>query len=262
MSVIKSIVVKNFSKEKYYSFWLKLLNLSLNCIGFGIGGGVDKSGEIEALEYLKNNIMGDKPILFDCGANVGEYTNELLKKFPNANIHSFEPLKITYNKLFNNVKSKSAKLNNIGLSNKIGKEIIHYNENDLGLTSLFERKLDYSSHSLSDVTTVDLTTIDEYCSQNNIDVIDFLKMDIEGAEYNALLGASNMLKDSKIKAIQIEFGGCCIDAKLFFRDYWNMLSKQYYVYRIIPGGLIRIEKYEEKLEIFLTCNYLFVNKNL
>lgn len=87
-------------------------------------------------------------------------------------------------------------------------------------------------------------------------------MDIEGAEYNALLGASNMLKDSKIKAIQIEFGGCCIDAKLFFRDYWNMLSKQYYVYRIIPGGLIRIEKYEEKLEIFLTCNYLFVNKNL
>ena len=60
MSVIKSIVVKNFSKEKYYSFWLKLLNLSLNCIGFGIGGGVDKSGEIEALEYLKNNIGASK----------------------------------------------------------------------------------------------------------------------------------------------------------------------------------------------------------
>lgn len=70
-----------------------------------------------------------------------------------------------------------------------------------------------------------------------------------------------MLKYSKIKAIQIEFGGCQIDARVFFRDYWNLLNEQYYVYRIVSNGLIEIRKYEEILEIYITCNYLFTNKN-
>lgn len=262
MGTVRNIFIKFFSKKQMYTFWRKVLEVSLNCIGIGIGDAVATSGEKETLEYLKRNVIGDKPVLFDCGANIGDYTNELVKMFPNASIHSFEPLDITFNKLVKNVKSKSVKLNKIGLSNKICVETIHYNENQLGLSSLFDRQLDYYSLSLPSIESINLTTLDEYCKQNNINTIDLLKMDIEGGEYNALLGATNMLNNSQIKVIQIEFGGCCLDARVFFRDYWNLLNEQYYVYRIISNGLIRIEKYEEILEIFLNCNYLFVNKTI
>lgn len=258
---IRRFITKHFSKEKYYSFWSKVINVSLNCIGMGIGGNYAASGESYALDYLKSKVVKDNLVLFDCGANVGDYTKLLFKKFPDASIHCFEPLEITYNKLVENVKNKSAILNNLGISDKVGENVIHYNATNLVLSSLYDRQMD-SSKSLNNVSTIKLTTIDEYCKQNGIDHIDFLKMDVEGSEYDALLGAANMLKCNKIKAIQIEFGGCNIDARVFFRDFWNLLSEQYHIYRLIPNGLIKIEKYEGMLEIFFISNYLFINKNI
>lgn len=41
--------------------------------------------------------------------------------------------------------------------------------------------------------TVDAISIDEYVSENNIEKIDFIKMDIEGAEMKALKGAEQTL---------------------------------------------------------------------
>lgn len=260
--MIRTLFSKFFCIKQMYPFWRIISEISLNCMGLGTGDIVAESGEKNVIAYLKKNILDDNIVLFDCGANIGDYTNELVEMFPDASIHSFEPLDITYNILVKNVKSKSVKLNKIGLSNRTGDDAIYYNENNLGLTSLFDRQLDYHSLSLPSSNTIKLITIDEYCKLNNINNIDFLKMDIEGGEYNALLGATNMLKNSKIKVIQIEFGGCQIDARVFFRDYWNLLNEQYYVYRIVSNGLIKIKKYEEILEIYLTCNYLFINKSL
>ena len=69
-----------------------------------------------------------------------------------------------------------------------------------------------------------------------------------------------MLYQNRIGAIQIEFGGCNIDARIFFRDFWNFLHDKFFVYRIVRDGLYQIKKYDERLECFACSNYLFVNK--
>lgn len=69
-----------------------------------------------------------------------------------------------------------------------------------------------------------------------------------------------MINQDKIGAIQIEFGGCNIDLRTFFGDFWFQLHEKNYVYRIARKGLFPISNYEERLEIFSCVNYLFVHK--
>lgn len=129
-----------------------------------------------------------------------------------------------------------------------------------GLASVYKRKLDHLGYYLNKLEKVKMSTIDIYCKENNIDRIHFLKFDIEGHELNALNGANKMLKDKKIDIIQFEFGGCNIDSRTFFRDFFYLLKDNYTIYRILKDGLFEISKYKEQYEIFDTINYLAILK--
>lgn len=85
-------------------------------------------------------------------------------------------------------------------------------------------------------------------------------MDIEGHELYALKGASTLLSEKRISNIQIEFGGCNIDSRTYFKDFWNLLHNDFNVYRVLQDGLWEITKYSERLECFVTSNFLFVKK--
>ena len=105
---------------------------------------------------------------------------------------------------------------------------------------------------------VSVNTLDGFCKKNNISTIDFLKIDVEGNEYKVLLGAQKMIKAGKISFIQFEFGGTDIDARIFFFDFFKLLSGNYNLYRILKNGLWPINHYKETDEIFFTTNYLAV----
>jgi len=107
---------------------------------------------------------------------------------------------------------------------------------------------------------VDIRTIDSFCLEKNIDHISFLKLDTEGNELNILKGAKNMINSEKIDFIQFEFGGCNIDSKTYFQDFYYLLNPRYQIYRILENGLFPIKKYCETNEIFLTTNYLAEKK--
>jgi hypothetical protein len=71
-----------------------------------------------------------------------------------------------------------------------------------------------------------------------------------------LNGANQMLQLGKIDFIQFEFGGCNIDSRTFFRDFYHLLNEKYKIYRILKNDLIEINQYSEMNEIFITTNYL------
>lgn len=48
-------------------------------------------------------------------------------------------------------------------------------------------------------------SIDAYCSENSLKKVDFLKVDTDGYDYQVLLGASNLLRDSDLLGVSIEF---------------------------------------------------------
>ena len=108
---------------------------------------------------------------------------------------------------------------------------------------------------------VNLLTVEEFCRQKNIDGVDFLKLDVEGHELAVLAGAGNMLLTGKIKYIQFEFGGCNIDSRTFFRDFYNLLNPRYQIYRVLTDGLKPISAYRETDEIFVTTNYFAAIRN-
>lgn len=56
------------------------------------------------------------------------------------------------------------------------------------------------------VETVNVKTVDNFCMNENIDEIDFLKIDTEGADLEVLHGAAQMLKTQSVKLIQTEVG--------------------------------------------------------
>lgn len=89
-----------------------------------------------------------------------------------------------------------------------------------------------------------------------------MKLDVEGHELAVLKGGKQMLDDGKIHVIQFEFGGCNIDSRTYFQDFFYLLSPGFRIYRIVKDGLFPIEEYSEDLEVFKTTNYLCISKKI
>jgi len=88
-----------------------------------------------------------------------------------------------------------------------------------------------------------------------------LKIDVEGHELDVLTGALEMLKNHRIRMVSFEFGGCNIDTRTFFQDYWKFFAQfhGFEFYRITPSGyLTRVWKYREIYEQFRTTNFLVI----
>ena len=105
-----------------------------------------------------------------------------------------------------------------------------------------------------------MESLDNFCAQHDINFIDFLKLDVEGNELKVLQGAEKMVTGKKIKYIQFEFGGTDIDARIYFKDFYTLLSPNYKLYRILKNGIRSINKYKETEEIFTTTNFLAILK--
>lgn len=105
------------------------------------------------------------------------------------------------------------------MSNINSRSILYSNESGSGLGSLTKRKLDHFGIDFSVEENIELIRFDEYSVNNIIDKdIDLLKIDVEGHELKVLEGVGEKIKN--IKIIQFEFGGCNIDTKTYFQDYW------------------------------------------
>lgn len=72
-----------------------------------------------------------------------------------------------------------------------------------------------------------------------------------------------MLNSHAVDMIQFEFFRTNIQSKTFFYDFWQLLSPQYRLYRILNNSLVEITQYHPAdCEIFLGMNYLAVKKDI
>jgi FkbM family methyltransferase len=263
---MKKLLKIFFGVKCLQSFYEKLFRISLKGMNIGLGSDIQNDGEIFVLNFVKSEIKNyTKPfVIFDVGANIGNYIIEIEKIFKPEDdiyIYAFEPAKNIFKKLTENV-SRYSNINvyNLGLSNQQGEQILFYNEKLSGLSSLYKRNLEHFNIKMDSEEQVRLTTIDIFCKEQGIEKIDFLKLDIEGNEINALEGAKTMLEKDSIKFIQFEFGGCNIDSRTYFQDFYYLLKDRYKIYRILRNNLYEIENYNELKEIFITTNYLAIHK--
>jgi FkbM family methyltransferase len=259
----KRIIGNLLSGPVFQPVWESLHKLSLHRMNYGRGATVEGGGEKWILRHLQE-IFKDKEhlVIFDVGANSGQYTTELLKSFGNkADIFCFEPNTETFNLLVQNMAgNKNVHCFNVGLSDTDHEALMYSNGATSGMASLYDRHLSHSGITMAPISTVSLTTLAGFCQHAGIDQIDFLKIDVEGHELSVLKGASGIAKP--ISFIQFEFGDCGIDSRTFFRDLFETLNPDYKVYRILHHGMRKIHRYNESLEIFKVTNYFAVLRTI
>jgi hypothetical protein len=89
-------------------------------------------------------------------------------------------------------------------------------------------------------------------------IIDYVKIDVEGNELKVLQGFGDIIKN--VKLIQFEFGGCNIDTRTYFQDFWYFFKdNNFSLYIISQSGPVKIENYSEPYEYFSTTNYIALN---
>lgn len=217
-------------------------------MGKGSGTGWDSQQEISAAAA---RIYREKPVIFDVGANVGDWSKSALETIPQAHIYMFEPSPECQLKIRGSGLS-CERLIPCAVGAEIGTATLHSSSATDGSASLHARGDSYFSDRTYHEITVNVTTIDSMIESENLSFVDFVKFDIEGHELFALHGASKAFAAAKIGALSFEFGSGNINSRTFFRDFWNLLtSAGFRISRITPSGsCLLVSDYYEDLEYF------------
>ena len=141
-------------------------------------------------------------ILFDIGANLGQTCTQMRSNFPNAFIHSFEPIPETFASLVNNTsRLPNISCHNCAMGSKSGVKNIKYTPRS-GNNSLKTGVHDNNPDAIE--ARIDIKTVDEFCEDHGIEKIDLLKTDTEGYDLEVLKGCSTILSANKISAVLSE----------------------------------------------------------
>jgi len=232
--------------------------------GLGIGDdNIYSNGEYHVL----HGFLQRDSVIFDVGASSGRWTQIALCIMVPKFIYCFEPVPDAFlaaYQLFalrNNVEV----LNNI-IGNECGKTAFYWYKNNPQLaemSNLFGRPNVEAANSIEkEIIYVDGITIDYFCKERKIKHIDYLKIDVEGAEFRVIDGAKEMMEKQTIDYIQFEYGGCFIDARTTLKETVGLLKNNYALFRIVPSGLLHMSEWIDEMENYLHSNYLAISTKI
>ncbi|MBM3210857.1 MAG: FkbM family methyltransferase [Deltaproteobacteria bacterium] len=153
----------------------------------------------------------DLKCCIDGGAHRGETSLALVDAFPQAIIYSFEPEPENFKVLCQNTESYAGirPLNlALGEANQFVTFYKNYDSQTGSLLAGADSCTKYAEKAeqmqLLENIDVEMTTLDDWAETHNISSIDLIKLDLQGYELNALIGAKNLLKNKRVTFLLIE----------------------------------------------------------
>ena len=175
-------------------------------LGTGIEGLLFFQGTYEtALTEKVSMLVRDGDVCIDVGANFGWYTT-LLRKLCGSSgaVHAFEPVPPIYDELVDNYRLMDSPpnvfLHNLALGDAPGEiEVNLFTGLSTGHASMSDRGRDDAT-----AFKCKIVTFDSYLSDRGIGPVDFVKVDIEGAEILFLRGAGSLFEQEVPPIILME----------------------------------------------------------
>ncbi len=160
------------------------------------------------LERFEETVAGlDEIIVFDVGANVGQFAAVVFDHWRNARVHAFEPQgnlvpRIRELARVNGWDDRvTANWTAVGATN--GEAEFFVGSSPLG-ASLMRDKV--AARAVRRTTRVSLTTLDGYAASRSLDAVHVVKLDVEGAELDVLRGAQRVLATTRLLFVELHQG--------------------------------------------------------
>ena len=187
---------------------------------------ITKNMEYDRLtKVIMRRVLSINSNCIDIGCHKGEILELILRYAPEGNHYAFEPIPYLFNQLEKKYKNK-ALIYPYALSDKAGKSSFQFVKNAPAYSGIKKRKYDITKPDVEEIK-VEIRTLDEIIPKNT--KIDFIKIDVEGGEYNVLKGAKNLLKSS--------FPVVVFECGLGASDYYGMNPTDLYKYITEEIGL-------------------------
>lgn len=188
---IIKVLQQEVKKEKFLEFEMCFFN-------YGVFVSLFEEIFINKEYYFKS--INKKPTIIDCGSNIGMSVIFFKWLYPNARITAFEPDDLTFEVLKENIENNNLK--NVILVNKAiySKNVTKYLYYDLNHPGSLIMSLDKDRYH-TDRKKVRTTVLSQFVKKK----IDFVKMDIEGMEYEAISELDITGKLSLVRELIIEY---------------------------------------------------------
>ena len=186
--------------------------------------GVFEGHLLEVLEKQILPLVPKDKVCLDIGANIGNHACIFARHF--TRVVSFEPNPVVHKLLEVNAMGAGIEPVNIGLSDAPGNLLFKQNTRNFGASAVVERKEDADFE-------IAVVALDDYCAQEGIGDIGFVKIDVEGHELKVLKGARKTLAEhGPILAMEGLYGddpdlGAEVEAELIAAGYTHF-------YRAVP----------------------------
>ena len=217
------------------------------------GLGWSPSLELEARNAAACIARGHEYAVIDAGANIGSWTSLFHKHVAgrNGTIYALEPQPAAAARI-RALNLECCEVLELALGEHPGRATFYTGGPLDTLGSLFDRNDTYGRGRACNSFEVDVVRIDDFVQMRGIERIDFLKMDVEGAEYQALKGATECLRNRRIRALSFEFGTSNVNSRVFFREIYDLLAGSgFVIFRVTPAGRLRpVSAYSEDYECF------------
>ena len=147
------------------------------------------------MEEIYRQELKDNPYIIDCGANIGLSVIYMKRQYPNAEIIAFEPDETNFQLLSKNVSS-------LGYGDvRLRKEAIWVENTTLQFSSKGSMTSKIETTASSDTIEVKAVRLRDFLDRE----VDFLKIDIEGAEYKVVVDIADKLY--LVKNMFLEYHG-------------------------------------------------------
>jgi 2-O-methyltransferase len=157
-------------------------------------------------EYIKQLVNKHKPTIFEIGCADGTDTEDFINTFKELNIYCFEPEPKNIAAVKQKIKHENHYLYEGVVYDTNGTVTFHRSgsSNDPSAASYSgsvkapkDHLQQWPTVVFNDDITVPAITLDTFCEQNNIELIDFIWADVQGCEDNLIKGATNALKKTR-----------------------------------------------------------------